>query len=109
MVWNVVDVSWLRRAYPTAFIAIYDPSAAFNPFFRLNCFEAGANMVGHDVSSIATALTRAVLPPKGTGAFTCPYCRLGGLTEGEVGHPYPYPYPHVYNATCLFHFISAIR
>eukprot|EP01031_Cornospumella_fuschlensis_P026652 gene26652-32206_t len=81
---RIVDVSWLRRAYPTSFIAIYDPSAAFNPFFRLSCFEAGANMVGHDVASIATALTRAVLPPKGNGAFTCPYCRLGGLTEGEM-------------------------
>jgi hypothetical protein len=81
----IVDISWLRRAYPTAFLAIFDPSASERPLFRLECFNAGANMVAHDIDSLLRTFHEAVIPA-GTngGRMTCPYCQLTNLTDREM-------------------------
>lgn len=80
-----MDISWVRRAYPTSFIAVFDPSAAENPLFRFQCFEAGANMVAHDAESLAHTLQEAVIPAGNTGGhLSCPYCHLGNLSETEL-------------------------
>ena len=87
---RVVDLSWIRRAYPTAFIAVLDPSASENPAWRLNCFNAGANMVAHDISSLVKTITECVLHAGSNGGrLTCPYCQLTNLHEDELWRHVP--------------------
>lgn len=85
--WDIltVDISILRRAYPTAFIAIFDPSASEKPLFRLNSFESGANMIAHDVETLRQTLVEVVIPAGMNGGhYSCPYCQLGNLTEHDM-------------------------
>ena len=87
---SAVDVSWLRRAYPTSFIVVYDPTAAERPVLRSEIFDAGANMVAHDVMSILFTVKQAVLPAGlHGGSYTCPYCSLHNLTETELYYHCP--------------------
>lgn len=81
---KLADISWVRRAYPTAFITVFDPMAAFRPSTRMQSFEAGANMVAHDVPSIIRTLSEAVLPTENRGNITCPYCMMTNLTAREM-------------------------
>ena len=90
------DVSWARRAFPKAFIAIYDPSAAYNPELRLRYIDAGASMIAHDVDSIVVTLTKSVLHVgESGGSYTCPYCDFYSLTEKELRDHMP-----VYHINC---------
>lgn len=76
--------------YPSSFLAIYDPSAAQNPKFRLDCFNIGANMVAHDLASLLYTIQVAVLPSgQGGGRLECPYCRQAGFTEQELWYHCP--------------------
>lgn len=75
----------LRRSYPTSFLAIFDPSASEQPAFRLQCFDAGVNMVAHDVETLRQTLTEVVIPGGTNGGhLSCPYCNLGNLTEHDM-------------------------
>lgn len=86
----IVDLSWVRRAYPTCFIAVHDPTAAEKPNMRSSCFEAGANMVAHDVKSLLFTLKQSVVPAGSHGGrLTCPYCSLHNLTETELWYHCP--------------------
>ena len=85
------DVKLIRKYFQTAFVVFYRPEAAFNPSMRLSLFEAGANMVAHDVESIIYTMHRAVLlnNHKRKGNIVCPYCGLGGLTEDDLWYHFP--------------------
>lgn len=90
------DISWVRRAYPTAFIAVYNPQAAFSPLLRMTAFDAGANMVAHDPPSIIHTLSEAVLLSSqrgggggGGGIYSCPYCQMGGLSATDLYYHAP--------------------
>eukprot|EP01039_Chlorochromonas_danica_P008526 gene8526-9399_t len=90
------DISWVRRAYPTAFIAVYNPHAAFSPLLRMAAFDAGANMVAHDPHSIVHTLCEAVLLSRqegggggGGGIYSCPYCQMGGLSATDLYYHAP--------------------
>jgi hypothetical protein len=90
------DISWTRRAFSKAFIAIYDPSAAYNPVARLRYIDAGASMVAHDVSSILKTLTKSVLHVGMSGGnYRCPYCNFYSLTLQELRDHMP-----VYHINC---------
>mmetsp|Transcript_14580 Transcript_14580/g.21977 ORF Transcript_14580/g.21977 Transcript_14580/m.21977 type:complete len:351 (+) Transcript_14580:100-1152(+) len=79
------DISWARSSFPKAFVAVYNPSAAYNPNVRLMNFDAGANMVAHDIASLVTTLCKAVLyAGSGGGYYECPYCNFHSLTEDEL-------------------------
>lgn len=80
----VVDLFSLRRMYSTAFIAVFDPDAAEQPVYRLQSFDAGVNMVAHDVETLRQILTEVVIPSGLNGHFSCPYCNLGNLTEYDM-------------------------
>ena len=84
------DVKRIRRAFPTSFIALFRPEASEIPTIRLSMFEAGANMVAHDVNSLIVILQRAVLlNNKRKGNLICPYCGLSGLTEDDLWYHFP--------------------
>eukprot|EP01033_Poteriospumella_lacustris_P000130 gene130-81_t len=70
--------------YSTAFIAVFDPDAAEQPVYRLQSFDAGVNMVAHDVETLRQILTEVVIPSGLNGHFSCPYCNLGNLTEYDM-------------------------
>lgn len=85
-----VDISWVRRSYPKTYIIIFQPNASTNPELRLQYFDAGANMVAHDVSSIINTLTTAVMNVGNNGGFyVCPYCDYHSLTEEEMWYHMP--------------------
>jgi 8-oxo-dGTP pyrophosphatase MutT (NUDIX family) len=81
----LVNVSLLRGTYPTSFIAIFNPSASEQPLYRLEAFEAGVNMVAHDVGTLRQTLTEVVIPAGMSGGhFSCPYCQLKNLSERDM-------------------------
>lgn len=85
-----VNLSWIRRAYSESFIVVLDPQAADRPHFRLECFDAGANMVAHDEVTLSETLHEAVLPAgRDGGRYICPYCGLRGLSEREIWYHCP--------------------
>eukprot|EP01041_Mallomonas_annulata_P006886 gene6886-13962_t len=76
------------------FIALFRPEAAEQPSLRLSMFEAGVNMVAHDIQSLTDTLQRAVIPSALTstsrkGNMCCPYCGLSGLTEDDLWNHFP--------------------
>lgn len=84
------DLSWIRRAYPTAFLVVFDPTAAEKPLLRSQCIEAGANMIAHDIESIIQTMSEVVIPAgRQGGRFMCPYCKLSNLSEREMWHHCP--------------------
>lgn len=84
------SISWVRRSFPLAFIAIFDPSSSEDPCFRMKCFDAGANMVSHDVKSLLHTLDTCVLSVgRSGGRYTCPYCPATGLTERDLYYHCP--------------------
>lgn len=84
------SLNWIRRSYPTTFLAVYDPRSSQDPCFRLNCFDAGVNMVAHDVQSLLTTLNSSVFPAGRTGGnYSCPYCQLGFLSEKDMWYHCP--------------------
>lgn len=84
------DISWIRRTFNKAFIIIYDPTAAINPEQRLRWFDAGANMVSHDIESLLWTLNTTVLSSGNSrGIYTCPYCQFHTLTEDELREHMP--------------------
>jgi hypothetical protein len=86
----IADISWIRKAYPTAFIAVFDPSASEKPNYRASCFDSGANMVAHDVPSLVRTIEEAVIPAgREGGRLTCPYCSLKNLSSKEMWYHCP--------------------
>lgn len=89
------DISWIRRAYPTSFISIFDPTAIDRPHMRLAAFDAGANQVAYDILSVRQVITQSVLPSPINSSFpskqryTCPLCRLENLTEDDLWRHLP--------------------
>lgn len=84
------SISWVRRSFPLAFVAIFDPSSSEDPCFRLKCFDAGANMVSHDVQSLLHTLETCVLSiGRSGGRYACPYCPATGLTERDLYYHCP--------------------
>lgn len=84
------NLSWIRRSYPTSFLAVYDPHSSQDPCYRLNCFDVGVNMVAHDAHSLLTTLNSSVIPAGRTGGnFSCPYCQLGFLSEKDMWYHCP--------------------
>ena len=84
-------MAWLRRSYPTVFIAVFEPSAAQDPCFRMTCFDEGVNMVAHDVESILTTLEDAVTGAGRSGGrvYSCPYCNMPNLSERDLYYHCP--------------------
>ena len=90
------DISWTRRAFVKSFIAVFDPSAAYDPATRLRYIDAGASMVAHDITSIVTTLTKSVLyVGLSGGSYECPYCNFYSLTLEELRDHMP-----VYHINC---------
>jgi hypothetical protein len=86
----VADISWIRKTYPTSFIAVYDPSASERASLRASCFDAGANMVAHDIESLLRTIEEAVIPAGSQGgSLVCPYCSLRNLSENEMWYHCP--------------------
>jgi hypothetical protein len=81
---KVSDVSWIRRAYPTAFISVFSPSSVENPHYRLNAFNAGANQVVYDIETLMTTITEDVVLGPLTGNYHCPYCGIRNMSEDEL-------------------------
>jgi ADP-ribose pyrophosphatase YjhB (NUDIX family) len=79
------DISWIRRVFKKAFVVVHDPSAIENPQQRLRWFDAGSNMVSHDIESLVSTLSGVLSSGYNRdGIYTCPYCDFHTLTEDEL-------------------------
>mmetsp|Transcript_20441 Transcript_20441/g.20561 ORF Transcript_20441/g.20561 Transcript_20441/m.20561 type:complete len:366 (+) Transcript_20441:151-1248(+) len=86
---NEQFVHSIRIRQRSLFIALLRPSAAQDPAMRLSLFDAGANMVAHDVDSLIQTMDLAVMNTARRGNLTCPYCGLNNLNEDELWHHFP--------------------
>lgn len=85
------DISWIRRIFKKAFVVIHDPSAVDNPQRRLRWFDAGGNMVSHDLESLVSTISGILASGNNSsdGMYTCPYCHFHTLTEDELREHVP--------------------
>jgi phosphatase NudJ len=73
-----------KRSLGKAFVIVLSYTAAQDAKTRLDCFDAGANMVTSSMQSTATALARVATVLNGPGAHNCPKCGLSGLSENSL-------------------------
>ena len=70
-----------------SFVSVFHAEATESPYFRQQCWKAGANMVTHNASAVARVLQDLNAEAKSGGRLMCPYRQCGrrtGFSEDQL-------------------------
>lgn len=74
----------LNKAKNTSIFGImFSWTASQCPKTKLNCYEAGARMVTHDLNALQTVMVMIKNQKRQAGNLQCPTCGIKGMTEDD--------------------------
>ena len=82
--WNLLE--FVKKRFPSIYVIVYSYTAQCgdDPTVRLDCFNAGANMVTCYENALETILTNLKVENNTQGCLICPYCQKRNLSEDTL-------------------------